>query len=209
MKLNNITDENSIFPGQVLKIRKISVAPVSSAPVSGGTTRYTVVAGDSLSGIAARFGTTTRNLMNLNNITNANLIRIGQVLIISETSGANGQPAPASTSSPSQTYTVVAGDSLSGIAARFGTTTRNLMNLNNITNANLIRVGQVLILSETSVGNSQPAPAPTPSQTYTVVAGDSLSGIAARFGTTTFNLMTLNGITNANLIRVGQVLKLR
>jgi LysM repeat protein len=83
------------------------------------------------------------------------------------------------------------------------------MNLNNITNSNLIRVGQVLILSETSVGNSQPAPAPTPSQTYTVVAGDSLSGIAARFGTTTFNLMTLNGITNANLIRVGQVLKLR
>jgi LysM repeat protein len=84
--------------------------------------------------------------MNLNNITNANLIRIGQVLIISETSGANGQPAPASTSSPSQTYTVVAGDSLSGIAARFGTTTFNLMTLNGITNANLIRVGQVLKL---------------------------------------------------------------
>jgi lysozyme len=146
MKLNNITNENSIFPGQVLKISKISVAPVTTPPVSGGTTRYTVVAGDSLSGIAARFGTTTLRLMNLNNITNANLIRIGQVLIISETSGGNSQPAPATTTTPSATYTVVAGDSLSGIAARFGTTTRNLMTLNGITNANLIRVGQVLKL---------------------------------------------------------------
>jgi LysM repeat protein len=41
-----------------------------------------------------------------------------------------------------------------------------------------------------------------------VAAGDSLSGIASRFGTTTRNLMALNGITNANLIRIGQVIKL-
>ena len=146
MKLNNITDVNSIRIGQVLKIRKISGAPVTPPPASGGNTRYTVVAGDTLSGIAARFGTTTRNLMNLNNITNANLIRIGQVLIISETSGANSQPSPASTATPSETYTVVAGDTLSGIAARFGTTTRNLMTLNGISDPNFIRIGQVLKL---------------------------------------------------------------
>jgi LysM repeat protein len=55
--------------------------------------------------------------------------------------------APASSSAPSTTYTVVAGDTLSGIAARFGTTTRNLMDLNGITNSNLIRIGQALKLS--------------------------------------------------------------
>ena len=147
MKLNSITDVNSIRIGQVLKIRKISGAPATPPSVSGGNTRYTVVAGDSLSGIAARFGVTTKRLMNLNNITNANLIRIGQVLIISETSGGNSQPAPASTTTPSATYTVVSGDSLSGIAARFGTTTRNLMTLNGISDPNFIRVGQVLRLS--------------------------------------------------------------
>jgi LysM repeat protein len=80
MKLNNITDVNSIRIGQVLKIRKISGAPVTPPAASGGNTRYTVVAGDTLSGIAARFGTTTRNLMTLNGITNADLIRVGQVL---------------------------------------------------------------------------------------------------------------------------------
>ena len=44
--------------------------------------------------------------------------------------------------------------------------------------------------------------------TYTVVKGDTLTAIAKRFGTTVPKLKALNNIENANLIRVGQVLKL-
>lgn len=44
--------------------------------------------------------------------------------------------------------------------------------------------------------------------TYTVVAGDTLSAIAARFGTTVAVLCEINGITNPDLIVVGQVIKL-
>jgi LysM repeat protein len=84
--------------------------------------------------------------MSLNAITNANSIRIGQILIVAGTPIA-APAAPASTAAPSNTYTVVARDTLSGIAARFGTTTRNLMALNGITNANLLRVGQVIKLA--------------------------------------------------------------
>jgi LysM repeat protein len=82
-------------------------------------------------------------LMTLNSITNPNILRVGQVLIVS------GTPTPTTppTSTPTNRYTVVPGDTLSGIAARFGTTTRNLMNLNGISNANYLRVGQVLRLS--------------------------------------------------------------
>jgi lysozyme len=105
------------------------------------------VARDTLSGIAARFGTTTRNLMSLNAITNANSIRIGQILNVAGTATAAAPAAAAATSAPTTTYTVVARDTLSGIAARFGTTTRNLMALNGITNANLLRIGQVLKLA--------------------------------------------------------------
>ncbi len=54
----------------------------------------------------------------------------------------------------------------------------------------------------------KPAPAPEP-ETYTVVRGDTLSRIARRFGTTVDTLVSLNGIKNKNLIRVGQVLKIR
>jgi murein DD-endopeptidase MepM/ murein hydrolase activator NlpD len=44
--------------------------------------------------------------------------------------------------------------------------------------------------------------------TYTVVSGDNLTRIASRYGTTVAALVKLNGIKNANLIHVGQVLKL-
>jgi LysM repeat protein len=84
--------------------------------------------------------------MSLNALTNANSIRIGQILTVSGTPAA-APAAPASTTPPSNTYTVMARDTLSGIASRFGTTTRNLMALNGITNANLLKVGQVLKLS--------------------------------------------------------------
>jgi LysM repeat protein len=54
------------------------------------------------------------------------------------------------------------------------------------------------------------APIPEVGQpkTYTIKAGDSLSSIAVKFKTTVAKLMTLNKITNSNLISVGQVLKL-
>jgi len=59
-----------------------------------------------------------------------------------------------------------------------------------------------------STPRASASPAPVGGHTYTVRRGDSLSSIAAQFGTTTRALVQLNGITNPSLIRVGQVLKL-
>lgn len=58
-----------------------------------------------------------------------------------------------------------------------------------------------------STGTPEPAQ-PTGEQVYTVVRGDTLSGIAAKFGTTYQKLATYNGITNVNMIRVGQKIKI-
>jgi LysM repeat protein len=234
MSLNGITNANLIRVGQVIKLSgeaapaapapSAPAAPAPVAPAPAAPTTYTVVGGDSLSGIAARFGTTTRNLMSLNGITDANRIRVGQVLTIGGSAAPAAPTAPAPTApapttpapttpapnaSGATTYTVVARDTLSGIASRFGTTTRNLMSLNAITNANSIRIGQILTIAGTpTAAPAAPASSAAPGNTYTVVARDTLSGIAARFGTTTRNLMALNGITNANFLRIGQVLKL-
>jgi LysM repeat protein len=246
MSINGITNANLIRVGQVIKLSSDAAAPAAPAPSTpapapstpaapaASPTTYTVVAGNTLSGIAARFGTTTRNLMTLNGITDANRIRIGQVLKIVAAAAAApapstpapetpapstpapetpapSTPAPSTPPSASGTtnYIVAAGNTLSGIAARFGTTTRNLMSLNGITDANRIRIGQVLLVVGTAAA-APAAPATTsgPTTTYTVAARDTLSGIAARFGTTTRNLMALNGITNANFLRIGQVLRL-
>ena len=53
------------------------------------------------------------------------------------------------------------------------------------------------------LGASKPA-----ARTYTVRAGDNLSAIAARYGTTYQALAAKNGIANPNLIYPGQVLKI-
>lgn len=104
------------------------------------------------------------------------------------------QPAPAP--APSNTYTVRAGDTLSGIASRYGTTWQHLQAINGLGNPNLIFPGQVLRVT----GEAQ-------SRTYTVVSGDTLSGIASKFGTSWQHLQSINGLANPNLIFPGQVLR--
>ena len=61
------------------------------------------------------------------------------------TKTASPTPTPTSTAKPS-TYIVVAGDTLTKIAAKFGITQTALMTANKITNANSIQVGQKLVI---------------------------------------------------------------
>lgn len=165
-------------------------------PPAAGT--YTVVRGDTLSGIAGRFGTTYQELARINGIANPNKIYPGQVLRLS------GSSSPAQGAAGGGTYTVVAGDTLSGIAQRYNTTYQNLAAMNGIANPNFIKVGQVLKVPTSGAA----APATSNQQTYTVKSGDTLSGIASKFGTSWQRLQQLNSIPNANLIYAGQVLKI-
>lgn len=98
------------------------------------------------------------------------------------------------------TYTVQSGDTLSSIAAKFGTNYQALASLNGISNPNLIYVGQVLRVNGS---------ASTGSVYYTVRAGDSLSAIASRYGTSYQSIAALNGLSNPNLIYAGQTLKIK
>lgn len=181
--------------GQVSKAGSIAPSvPTPSQPAQASGT-YTVVAGDTLSGIAARYGTTVANLVALNGIANPNLINVGQVLKLSGSTPAPSAPAGG------QTYTVVAGDTLSGIAQRYGTNYQTLAAINGIANPNVINVGQVIKLP----GG---AAAPAAANTYTVKSGDTLSGIASANGTSWQRLQQLNGIADANKIYPGQVIRL-
>ena len=115
------------------------------------------------------------------------------------TNGATTTPAPQPEPSYG-TYTVMAGDTLSGIAEKFGTTYQELAAINGIADPNVIHVGQIIKLK------GDAASTPQGENTYTVQAGDTLSGIAAKYGTTYQELAALNGISDPNIIHVGQVL---
>lgn len=96
-------------------------------------------------------------------------------------------------------YTVKSGDTLSGIASRYGTTYQHLAQINGISNPNLIYVGQKI-----KIDGSAPV---DQSEYYEVQSGDTLSGIAERYGTSYQHLARINGIVNPNLIYVGQKIK--
>ncbi len=186
------------LPGMISKLKAkgykfVTVSELLNLPATGGTT-YTVKAGDTLYSIAKKYKLTVAALAKANNITNYNLIRVGQVLTIPGTSAPT--PPPATTVK----YTVKAGDTLYSIASKHKTTVSAIASANNITNVNLISVGQVLNIPV------KQAPPPVVTVKYTVKAGDTLYSIARKYNTTVSAIAKANGITNVNSIRVGQVL---
>lgn len=171
---------------------------------SSRTIEYTVQRGNTLSGIALRYGTTVREIASINNIKNINLIFPGQILKIPTNSTVQGNETRAT---GKIIYTVKVGDTLSQIALRYGVTVNQIVALNNIKNPNLIYPGEKLRITSISMTNSsqnQVLNKPTTQTVYVVQRGDTLSGIALRFGTTVQNLVRLNNIQNPNLIFVGQ-----
>lgn len=191
VKLNNITNQNLIYPGEILKI-PTSVSVKSGSTSNQHSSTYIVQSGDTLSEIASEFGTTVQYLTRINGISNPNLIYPGEVLKI-ESSGVSKQ------SSEDTTYTVKSGDTLSEIADKFGTTVSKLVSLNDISNPDLIYPDQKLIISK---GNSKKF-----TGLVVVKAGDTVSGIASRYNTTVENIIKLNDLKNINLIYPGQTLR--
>ncbi len=144
-----------------------------STPTTGKVD-YRVRAGDTMSGIAAKFKTTLSALKKLNpQIKNLNNISVGQLIHIKagKKATAPAKPtAPTKPATPPKTttktvdYTVRPGDTMSGIAAKFKTTLSALKKLNpQIKNLNNISVGQKVHVKKTTTTATPPKPPSTPS----------------------------------------------
>lgn len=155
---------------------------------------HVVQRGETLWSIAARYGTSANAVAQANGISNWNLIYAGQRLTI-PTGGSSGAAS-------GSTYTVQPGDTLSGIAARYGTSVAALVQRNGLASANYIYPGQRLIIS--GAGSSGGSSGGAAGGTYVVRRGDTLAAIAARYGTTVSAIVRANGIANPSLIVAGQ-----
>ena len=182
---------------------------------------YVVKNGDYLGRIASRNRCTVAQIKRWNGL-KSNNIRVGQRLVIyrggggpstSSSSSSTAAAAPSSSSSstqsstPTGTYTVKSGDTLSGIATRHGVTVNQLKQWNGLTSNN-IRVGQKLKLNSSSSASSASASSSGDYSTYTVKSGDSLYSIAKNYsGVSAQDIMNFNGMSSSN-IKPGMKLKI-
>ena len=182
---------------------------------------YVVKNGDYLGRIASRNRCTVAQIKRWNGL-KSNNIRVGQRLVIyrggggpstSSSSSSTAAAAPSSSSSstqsstPTGTYTVKSGDTLSGIATRHGMTVNQLKQWNGLTSNN-IRVGQKLKLNSSSSASSASASSSGDYSTYTVKSGDSLYSIAKNYsGVSAQDIMNFNGMSSSN-IKPGMKIKI-
>lgn len=206
VKANNISNPNLIYPGQVLTI-----------PGTGGQSDviHVVARGETLNRIAAQYGSDVSRILSANTIPNPNLIRIGQEILIPNASGSGsggsgastgsgGTGAPSVTDRTGQYHVVRRGETLSRIASQYsGVSADDIARANGIIEGR-IYAGAALYLS----GPGYVASGSGGSVNYTVRPGDRLGDIARSHGVSVNTLVSHNNISNANVIRAGQVLKI-
>ena len=182
-----------------------------------GTGAYTVVSGDTLYGIAARYGLSVAQLTHLNDLAANPVLYVGQRLVIATgTGGQTGGDAVSTEAdhSGALTYVVQAGDTLFSIAQANKTTIAALSNLNRLASENQVYVGQILTLragqGPTSAENTENTEniAQTKPKTHQVLAGQTLFSIAREHGVDVADLAQLNALSDPGQVYVGQILQL-
>ncbi|WP_309074313.1 LysM peptidoglycan-binding domain-containing protein [Paenarthrobacter sp.] len=207
----------SVIPAQAVA----STIPAALRPMAPSVPdTYTIVRGDTISAIARRFNLDTTAVLQLNKLSATTLIYPGQTIKLKGTAtAAPAQPAPTAPSVPSTqgsatVYTVVAGDTLGGIAAKHGVPLSSIFSWNGLNGSSIIYPGQKIKVSGGSAPSAPAAPAPAPAPaplagtgSYTIKAGDTLSSIASRHGVSLAALMAANNnVTATTVIYPGQKL---
>ena len=184
----------------------MSVAAIVAA-VQAAPSQYTVVDGDTVSGIAARFGLGTAAVLTVNGLDSRALIFPGQVLTLTPSGQSN-----ASAASAASDYTVRSADTISGIAAAHGLKTADVLAANGLTASSVIYPGQVIRVAAAPAMESAVYVAPvatgTAAATHTIASGDTITAVAHTAGVSVQAVLDANGLGWSSIIYPGQVLTL-
>ena len=184
---------------------------------------HVIAKGETLSSIAAQDGLSVDALAAANGLSPDTQLLAGSTIQIppqgagvvapsttEETGETTSTAVPASTST-SGAYVVQPGDTLSAIAARAGVSVGSLAAANGLNPNAFLLTGTVLHLSGSSASSGTVLPASDTTSSggasYVVQAGDTLSAIAARSGTTVDALASANGLDPGQYLLTGTVLR--
>jgi LysM repeat protein len=207
-ELNNLPNDD-IFAGQILRVPEGEPTPTPEP------FKHVVQPGETLTTIAARYGVNFLTLVEVNGLESPDTLAEGTELLIpgvtapaSSTDATAGdgatstQDAGGTAVQSTVTHVVQPGETLSTIAADYGIDATDLAAANNLTNPNMLRAGQQLIIP----GVTQQQAVEARGVRHTVASGESLSQIAQRYGVTVEQIMAVNGLDDPNTIVVGQEL---
>ena len=216
-QLNYLLDDN-IFVGQILQMPYREGITAEGAPTpTPEPYRYVVEEGDSLGTIAQQFGVSAVSIMENNNMQDPNNVFVGQVLLIPNyappaiTTSTNGETTAsettdsadsAQTTGQAVSHVVQPGETLYGIAQKYGVDANAIAEANNVTNRNQLRVGQKLDIPGITARDAAAALG----RVHIVQSGESLTAIAQLYGVTAEEVISFNNISNPDAIYVGQEL---
>ena len=170
---------------------------------------YTVEKGDTIYGIARKFGIKPSVIMDANDLTASSKLYVGQQLKI-QSSSSKENSRETFNSKDGTIYTVEKGDSIYKISKKFGVSMQCIREANSLYSDKLL-VGQKLTIPA-SCEKTQPSSCANLStggeELYVVVSGDNISTIAKKFGVKSSDIIRVNNLQNPDKLKVGQQLKI-
>ncbi|KRE63014.1 LysM peptidoglycan-binding domain-containing protein [Nostocoides sp. Soil756] len=200
-------------PPAVIPLDHVSAVVARSSGAPYGWTGYRVRPGDTLEAIAARFRTSVGALVAHNHLRSPHLIMAGSRLSVPRAAPAHATPARTTTRVAATVHVVRSGETVSGIAARYRVSVPTVLKANHLGVRSLIHPGDRLVVrpartvTRTAAARAAQAAAGPATRAYTVRSGDTLSGIAARYGTTVAAVARASRISSRAVIQVGQHLR--
>ena len=187
---------------------KLDEIPVPKTRPGFAVVRHRVRRGETLDGIAQKYGSNTKSIMLANHIQRPTHLKAGKVIRVPinecqpESPSASRVVKASGANRDTVEHVVRRGDSLWNIAKRYGMTTDEIQRLNQMSSSKLA-VGQTLKISApTPIGTGETQK--SRQNTYSVRSGDTLYGIAQQHNMTLDRLIALNNLSPRSTIQPGQ-----
>ncbi len=224
-QLNGLTAASPIAPGQILRVPLPEALPAAaqSEPSQDLDRTHTVRPGETLQTIGQRYGVDWLALARANNMSNPNLIHVGQVIVLPSSARldeASAARAAADSVAPVRTmrsakagrqyrlHVAQYGDDLNRIAQTYGISAFDISNLNGFRGDARLYLGDLVLLPQSAV--AAPAlrsfSASDGLRQHVVEPGETVALIAARYGRSIAEIAAANNLLNPDRIEVGQVL---